>query len=820
MRKNTLLRKISAVSLAAVTAMSIAIPKTVSYADGYDTTAPALSSFELSSRSLNVGDTLTFTSNIVEEETGISVAKVYIHTPDNRTISADFNVEGGSSLTGDYTASLEITDDFVDGEYSITNVDLKDVNNNSGNLYYSDLDAYVSPRTFTVSNSNNILADTFAPTITSLDVEADSVYTEDSATAVVECHDDDLASISITYRALGYPITVTTGKSVNYDVTEIANDGIYRVELPTSKYYGQWQVMSIVLRDTNNNSLYYESLSDYGNDKFTVLKKDGDPDIDVSAPTIDSVTGSATQVIIPGIAKLNVSGSEEGSDSVTVSINVSFNGRNQFYNKTVDVVEGKYSADFDLSFDSSYPAGQYKVGYVSVTDTNNNNTNETRNFFEYTLIKQYDDVTLNTTLSNPNLVNLIDSSDEGSKFVINADSNTVSEDLFKAIEGENKTLVFDMDGIEWIFNGKDINDENIKDIDIATSIYESPIDKFGYEEGETGVIFDFASNGFLPGEATIKVKSDYITDKYNLSSSLYLACIRETVECEEELSYYDYEYPEGQEPEEATDDPADSKALANKVEYNSESNSTTYKRYIYDEDGNPVFDEATGEQKYEEYSIPTYSAVEPELVEKIMKINSTREELVQIENAGIKLDDENYITIRMNHNSSYILTDKLPKKYQPAPSNPTINNPTNTNPTDNTNPTETTVEPSTTNVETTTTTDSTTEVANTESSVSATNNTATATTTGNGTTNDNAIKRYFDSKFAKKSTLTADNKDDLLDGIQTSNLGGTEDPDLISYPIFGADDSDDEDSLPIIPVTAGVVIVAAIGAIIVRKKAK
>ncbi|WP_461207803.1 chitobiase/beta-hexosaminidase C-terminal domain-containing protein [Clostridium sp. DL1XJH146] len=91
----------------------------------------------------------------------------------------------------------------------------------------------------------------------------------------------------------------------------------------------------------------------------------------------------------------------------------------------------------------------------------------------------------------------------------------VSKDYFEAIKGKNINLSFEKEGIEWSFNGKDIDEkslEAIKDLDLSlkpveTKVAEGIQSKVKEKTGKDTPVFAFSYNydGALPGMCTVKV---------------------------------------------------------------------------------------------------------------------------------------------------------------------------------------------------------------------------------------------------------------------------------------------------------------------------
>lgn len=129
---------------------------------------------------------------------------------------------------------------------------------------------------------------------------------------------------------------------------------------------------------------------------------------------------------------------------------------------------------------------------------------------------------LSTSVSNPNVAGLIHDMEDGKTInIFTAYNNTtVPKAAFDAIKGTNKKIIVSVsDGIKWLFDGKDITGTtkavNCK-IDISTVQNES------YGTTDKLIKTTFASNGKLPGKATIKLKSDYLSQLYKVGDTLNL----------------------------------------------------------------------------------------------------------------------------------------------------------------------------------------------------------------------------------------------------------------------------------------------------------
>ena len=128
---------------------------------------------------------------------------------------------------------------------------------------------------------------------------------------------------------------------------------------------------------------------------------------------------------------------------------------------------------------------------------------------------------ITTSVANPGFIDKLESAEDNAYIVADYSGDaTLTEDVFDAIAGTDKTLDLTSEGITWRFNGNDIT-EDIKPIDLKVDI--QPMEFMDTPESEEiqekleeapGVVMKFAENGTLPGKATIQVKVDYTMRNY------------------------------------------------------------------------------------------------------------------------------------------------------------------------------------------------------------------------------------------------------------------------------------------------------------------
>lgn len=566
-RLNQLFATLLSVAIIATSTLS---GTTIVKAEGYDETAPVLDSISISGNTTKyrVGDTVYFNLHATEEETGI-VEFFFELAATNNAGTALVNVPIiNNGYTGGYTASLVITEDMGNGDYYMSSWTAIDSVNNLGGLVCN------SDVLFTVVDNST---DNTAPLVNSTRATKETVEPGDTQTIIVECYDKDLKEINIE---------ATDIEKGNYiyrsslEVTEISEDGLYELsfDITEETCNGTYMVSNVTAYDVYNNKYFgYTDSPAY----FEIVNS---KDAEEKQISITSYEYSDTTVVIPGVVDIHVEGTATGiKNELRLTLGTIYKGSEYtFYNDTVTVAEdGTWSVDGTLSFPSDSQEGSKSIYFSLINDE--------INFVNYLddiiLVKSDKEIYKQVALNNPNIVNIINDMDDNGSLLIKSDRGTtnVSKEIFDTIKGTDKELVFDIDGIQWIFNGKDITEET-KDININTSVRAVNASEYGYAEDTNAVALVFEANGILPGEAEIKIKSDYIANKFNVGDKLYLGFIKDSADSEEEVV-----------------------------------------------SGNSV---SMNEISYED-------------------------ELIKIEDARVKYDGA-YVSLFLNHNSSYILSDKMP----------------------------------------------------------------------------------------------------------------------------------------------------------------
>lgn len=266
---------------------------------------------------------------------------------------------------------------------------------------------------------------------------------------------------------------------------------------------------------------------------------------DVTAPKLNSVTLDKTTVTKPGILNITLDITEEETGVTFIQISFWKSGEPSNGGLGIEVSNvftGKYTVSVPIS--SSFQVGDdYYVSDIYLQDAQGNesayidldndkkmclrNADYSENEEEFCYVnhgfavEEEFDVAFQYHIANPNVVSKIESmgNDEVGMVTYDASNHVANKEIFNAMKGTNKTIVFSNDSMQWVFHGKDLSGD-IKDIDLKIAVSE--MDGAAYNNTKDVLKIDFADNGTLPGKARIRLKSDYMYTLYNLSDSLLL----------------------------------------------------------------------------------------------------------------------------------------------------------------------------------------------------------------------------------------------------------------------------------------------------------
>lgn len=504
-----------------------------------DYEAPILHSISVDKETVQQGETINLTLEITDDVSGVDYIHVdFINEATGKTNQVSQSVTVNES--GKYILPYTVPKDEAAGTLKLDRVYLSDALGRHEN-YYSQTNEYAEkylPNEISVEIVDTTNEDKEAPILNDLFLSDITVSAPGKLTLTLNVSDD----VSGVGYASARFVNRQTGKEVegtwsSLKVEPVTN-GTIEIELSTTQYdgSGSYELDQVHLLDENGHHQQYFSkyheFTDHVLPKelsFTVTNKYGE---DVIGPVLRGISIDKMEVEVPAevVLTLDVDDDLSGYRSAVVHV---VNRKND---RRINLCHSSQDNPNKVIIPISEwePSGLFEVESVYLFDNNNNlSTYYAENLPNQVsfLVKNIDkdDTTgdVITSTNNSNLVEQIKNMAEGSTaHIYYGNGATLSKDVFEAIKGQDKTIALKSDGIEWIFNGKDVTDENIKDIDLSTSIKVKWNSNSNAVEGidwqQNALILSFAENGKLPAPAKIRIKADWVFKNEVGTENLYV----------------------------------------------------------------------------------------------------------------------------------------------------------------------------------------------------------------------------------------------------------------------------------------------------------
>ena len=371
------------------------------------------------------------------------------------------------------------------------------------------------------------------PELVSCTIDKTTIKPGETITMTITATDD----ISGVYNVWAVFRNFENGRTYDFGpFPQKMKDGIYTDVIEVSPYEldGTFQLEEVMLVDKNQNERVYRSKFCEHLEKddlllpqelsFTVTSSNPDS----TPPTLKNCSVDKTTVTAPATITMTIT----ATDDISGVYNVWAVFRNFENGRTYDfgpfpqkMKDGIYTDVIEVS---PYELdGTFQLEEVMLVDKNQNERIYRSKFCEYLekddlLLPQELSFTVSndssaviTNTSNPGLADAVKNMENGKTAAVNYEGNPhISADVFDAIKGTDKKLVLESEGIQWIFNGRDI--KTSKDLDLKVDI--SPLDRTpSANAGEIEklvkdtptMVLSFPDNGQLPGLAKIRIKADY-----------------------------------------------------------------------------------------------------------------------------------------------------------------------------------------------------------------------------------------------------------------------------------------------------------------------
>lgn len=498
-----------------------------------DVKGPTLKSVSLKypNKEYQAGDRIYLNLDANDDISGISSINAGINLLER--YDENNNLSGGDAEVYDLDSNpyIQIPYYLPDGKWEINQFTLIDnAFNYSQYLNWKDgilsHDDYYLPFNleFVVKTTKKV--DKNAPVVKSVSIDKTKVKYGDSITLSANVV-DDMSGVKWVDAYFIDPRN-PNGEQIVVQLVYDKNDN-FKGTLKSPIYNGNYKLSYIIARDMLGNQKSYVSGKDIPEISFTVVEApDRNPVVKINNMKYDN-----KKIVAPYVYKLSIDLNDETNliDSIDVYIeNENKKSVQMFLKKDKS---GLFTGYLDI--DQYKELGKYYLMGLSVYNSNddiqgkndalfksiNNSIKYDKvELFELVENKAYDVITSTT---DKELINKIKSANDSAKIAINSSNSSIlKKEVFKAIKGTNKTIYIESNGIQWVFNGKNI--KKCKDIDVSVSlnyIYDDELNDELKDIINKGLVINFADNGQLPGKALIRVKTDYALRDYLGIEDLY-----------------------------------------------------------------------------------------------------------------------------------------------------------------------------------------------------------------------------------------------------------------------------------------------------------
>lgn len=522
-----------------------------------DNKAPVLNSITFNSTSVNPGDDLYFNIDASDDVSGISDIDITF-----------MNMDSGDSFSDNITYSkskmhLQVPKYIPSGKYYIHNVRISDNSGNERYYYYDNEDCSVCfyPRDWEKKNFNQIITinsvgnDRTPPIITDVNISSNKL-SNPNANLIVDVHvtdeQSDIDHISIcvynqkhgSYQCFedgGYYDVANNTYSLILSASDFRYNGIYTVDSISAYDYAgnRSEVSSCITRNGVSNcgsaNPHVKFLNKLINMSFTVS---GLAEIeDNEAPIYKSIKLSKNNVTPPSVVEIelvadDVSGLSDEMDIVFTGKNdsskilralLSYNSENLRYEGILDINQYVAEDEYQLSSFQLCDKVDNCITY-GIPDGSKWDELIDKNIEDNIVIKvksnMYDVITSTTA---KDMLEKIKNSSKNAKISIDSTNNpNIPKEVFEAIKDTNRTIYIETNGIEWIFNGKDIKTPKDINVEVNIDMIYNHNDKNLIDRLDKALVIDFADNGELPGIAMIRIKADYTFRNYIGLENLYV----------------------------------------------------------------------------------------------------------------------------------------------------------------------------------------------------------------------------------------------------------------------------------------------------------
>ncbi|MCH6269404.1 Ig-like domain repeat protein, partial [Bacillus sp. FJAT-50051] len=308
-----------------------------------DYTRPVLNSLVLSTNEVSLGETIVFTADAQDDQSGVESVSAFFHSS-----STDLNEPSGSGYvdftydeaSGKWVGKYTITKKDKPGQWMVDQVMIRD---KAGNSTYAS-----SNKTFTVNNPD---ADYTAPVLETATMTSGTVTVGDEIKIKVKAHDDK-SGIARIY-ALLYDQNHMNGRSVELHYDQNNSEWVGSYVVGPRDQSGEWAIDSLQLEDNVGNVMWVTPPG------LTVTIDN--PNADFIGPVISNITLNKASVNVGERVTVtaDVKDDKSGVKNVYAFLNNETFGATKYLEFRYDAATQKWTGSFEIM--DTTPAGEWTV---------------------------------------------------------------------------------------------------------------------------------------------------------------------------------------------------------------------------------------------------------------------------------------------------------------------------------------------------------------------------------------------------------------------------------------------------------------------------
>ncbi len=515
---------------------------------GYDKTAPILNGLTISNADhIDTEKGMKITFDLKEDGVGVNnIIICFKGQKSGKIRSLQYYAAPDDGINPLYSGKTTVTLSFdrkffYEEMYSLEDIYLSDANGNVSEYSVQKGAECLKNSTSKIIVTHSTTTDFTAPKLKNLTIEnADNI---DSSTGSFNINVDaiedgsGISDIGLTFRNEGTALFYVswTDYSGYPDGNELHTGKHNLIAMIQEPFVvGSYTLESVTLSDHGGNYIEYTPDSPEWSkftQKITVTKSNHEKS---TSPTIQSIKLDNVAIVTPDCLEIpiTISTDKYGVNCVFISLmNEEGGDVNLSWYSDTPIMSGTYRLKFPI--DPFQGEGSYKIDYIlvcpavgSAVGYDRKDLKKVSGFIDpvITINSAFNITYYGATGNVDAAVNAINSMNEGQTAVLDyRNNNKADKRLFQAIAGKDKTVVFENDNVQWIFNGKDINPDHCKSINLKVTISKQKGSDYGYANDDYILYMRYAANGVLPGKVQMRISNEFLKEKYKVTSDMILS---------------------------------------------------------------------------------------------------------------------------------------------------------------------------------------------------------------------------------------------------------------------------------------------------------